>query len=272
MTREPSIKTKLHSALRERIKHPTDTRGYTKTPTENLVEGVSPDLFENDLRDGSGEELRMKFCAAHSSAALAVNTFAWFKAPGRLPMLSVFGESGASALRLEKQFPIFNHGTPPNLDVWIERDQDNIAIESKLTEYFTKTRPDFRPAYERLAPPGLAEPCWWQVYEQAKSAEPRHLDVAQLVKHYFGLRKYHNGAVAKKPIRLLYLFWEPTNWQDIPVCQNHRREVDELAKLVASSTIKFTWMTYSQLWQEWSKSPNLIEHAKNLKDRYEISA
>ncbi|HEY5331717.1 MAG TPA: hypothetical protein VIJ79_17695 [Acidobacteriaceae bacterium] len=91
-------------------------KGYVKTTAENLVEGVYPEDFEADLREGDGNELESKFRAAYSSSALAINTFAPFKtkpADLRLP-----SGSGFTELRFERKCP---HGLvgrrPPNLDV-----------------------------------------------------------------------------------------------------------------------------------------------------------
>lgn len=66
-------------ALRQQFAGASDTKGYVRSPVDNLVPGVRLEQFEDDLRKGAGDELRMKFCALHSSAALAVNTFAPFK-------------------------------------------------------------------------------------------------------------------------------------------------------------------------------------------------
>lgn len=273
MSSESATKRKLHRALRRHVQPPLDSKGYTTTPAENLVEGVTLDLFEDDLRKGSGGELRMKFCAAHSSAALAVNTFAWFKHTARSPSLSLFGSTGANCLTLEKPFPIFRKGTPPNLDVWIERNHENVAIESKLTEYFTKKRPSFSTKYDELERLPLAESGWWRVYQQAKKAAPQHLDIAQLVKHYFGLWKFQQETATKKPIRFLYLFWEPRNGDAIQICKDHRKELEVLQHLAdcgLDSDITFSSMTYSELWQDWSANPALAQHAANLKQRYDI--
>src|SRR5438309_2888587 len=56
-----------------------DEKGYVAKVAENLVDRVSLGDFEPNLRSGDGNELAKKFRAAHSSAALAVNTFAPFK-------------------------------------------------------------------------------------------------------------------------------------------------------------------------------------------------
>jgi hypothetical protein len=57
-----------------------DEKGYVREASQNLIEGVRLDDCEADLNQGGGNEMKGKFRAAHSSSALAVNTFAPFKA------------------------------------------------------------------------------------------------------------------------------------------------------------------------------------------------
>jgi hypothetical protein len=114
-----------------------------------------------------------------------------------------------------------------------------------------------------------AEPCWWSVCVDSQNGAARQLDVAQLVKHYFGLRRCQEGNSQPKDVVLLYLFWEPTNWQDIAECRQHRIELQELAGKVAPSSIQFRWMTYTDLWRDWIAIPPLANHAANLRARYE---
>ena len=71
-------RARARTALQHQFTGPTDA-GYVDWPQANLVPGVRLEQFESDLRRGDGGELRMKFCAVHSSAALAVNCFAPFK-------------------------------------------------------------------------------------------------------------------------------------------------------------------------------------------------
>ena len=261
----------IQQGLRSRFPGHTDPRGYVRAPAENLIDGVHLEQFEEDLRSGDGDELHGKFCAVHSSTALAVNTFAWFKTNNRLALLALLSAKGARSVSFERKLPIFRGGRPPNLDVWIEADDMVIVIEAKLSEYLVKKRPQFSPAYERLAPPCLAEPCWWQVYEQSKVAGPGYLDVAQLVKHYFGLRKFQRTSGQKWRLIFLYLFWEPLGWQRIPACRQHRQELEQLARAVLPSAISFKAMTYYQLWEMWANIPELAQHAQNLKERYEVN-
>ncbi len=232
-----------------------------------MVSGVRIEQFESDLRQGDGSELRMKFCAVHSSAALAVNSFARFKdQPKDLVLL---GEEGAGNIQFEMQMEIIAGRRSSNLDVWVDRGVKKVAIESKLLEYFEPKKPEFAEAYKAMKQ--IAEQSWWSVCENAWNGTPQLLDVAQLVKHYFGLRRFQKATEQPPDLTLLYLFWEPLNWQEIEECKQHRNQVKELEEKVAASSIGFRWMTYTQLWQDWMAIPKLEEHARNLKARYEIS-
>lgn len=255
-------------ALRERFAGTTDDRGYVRNVGENLLPGVRPEYFEAELRKGSGEELKRKFRAVHSSSCLAVNSFAWFK--DRPHLLSLLGRRAPTVLAFEKQLRIFPNRQPANLDVWLQFDDATVAIESKLLEWMTPKRAAFAPVYDDLAPP-FAEPRWWAAYLAARSGEPQHLDRAQLLKHYFGLRRLQIGGGADTPLALLYLFWEPTNWSQIPECRRHRSQVEEFAGQVAGGEIEFAWTTYGALWSEWEQQPGARQHVADLRARYEVA-
>jgi len=197
------------AALLRNFSGATDKKGYTKSPQKNLLPGIDLATVEDDLRSGDGDELRMKFRAVHSSSALAVNCFAPFKLqPGGLVLL---GKQGATKVDFEHKLTIFHGGRPANLDVWIEFGDDVIAVESKLLEYLIPKKPEFSPAYDKLAPP-KSDPYWWRVYEEAKKGTEQHLDRAQLIKHYFGLNKFREDRPDCPEPTLFYIFWEPLNW------------------------------------------------------------
>jgi len=241
-----------------------DKKGYVSWPHENLIPGIEFQEFEGDLRRGSGDELRIKFCAVHSSAALAVNSFTYFK---KNPQhLHVLGRSGFSMPMFERQCPTGLGGTPPNLDVWLESATEVVAIESKLLEYFTPKEAKYAESYKREVM--NSEDCWWNVLEGSKIAGKRNLDVAQLVKHYLGLWRFMSESHIKK-VTLLYLFWEPRNADSVDACRKHRGEIETFAQHVSRSQIQFAWMTYSQLWDEWSQFRELQTHVVNLRARYE---
>lgn len=152
--------------------------------------------------------------------------------------------------------------------MWIEYHSEILAVESKLTEYFTQSKPIFSDSYERLAPPGLSETCWWEVYEESKKGKPSYLDRAQLLKHYFGLRKHQARTKYSGQMTLLYLFWEPANWEQIATCQKHRREIQEFQRAVDGSAIQFRSLTYADLWCDWMNVPELADHIRELRARY----
>ena len=186
----------------------------------------------------------------------------------------MLGSQGLEELRFEKKFPIFRKElrvkSDANLDVFIKRASELIAIESKLVEYFSPKKAEFKPAY---SPDNLehAESCWLDEMNRARNADPCNLDVAQLVKHYFGLRRYQVENSIQFPITLLYIYWEPTNADENPICKKHRDEVKELQGRVKASAIKFKLMSYRELWEEWSKYDSLKKLVDNLKARYEVS-
>jgi len=260
-------RAKVKTALIRSFVGATDHKGYVDRPQSNLVSGVRLEQFERDLRQGDGNEMRMKFCAVHSSAALAVNCFAPFK--DRPRDLFLLGKQGVVGIQFEKQMPIIPGRRPSNLDVWIDRGSSAVAVESKLLEYFEQKKPEFAEAYKSMAPP-VSEPCWWSVCLESWNGAAGQLDIAQLVKHYFGLRRLQLATTQPPDLVLLYLFWEPMNWQDIAECKQHRTEVNELAQKVAKSSISFRSMSYTELWRDWTAISPLAEHASNLKARYEI--
>jgi hypothetical protein len=129
--------------------------GYVQDPAENLLDDISLQDFEADLRQGDGKELEGKFRAAHSSTALVVNNFAPFKRrPGSLNL------AGLGKLRLrkfEEKCPTGLRDTPPNLDLVAESDNGVVGVESKCTEFLCRHIAKFRPAYaERIRDVKLA--------------------------------------------------------------------------------------------------------------------
>lgn len=244
--------------------------GYTLSPQGNLLPDIDDStwaLIEKDLSRGDENELRVKFRAIHSSAALAVNCFGPFKShPERLQF---FGKRGWKPVEFERKLPIFGDVGAPNVDVWIDCGQEAVAVESKLLEYFTRKKPEFSDAYESLA--SECDPVWWRAYRQAKEDRTKqHLDRAQLIKHYFGLNKFRQKNPEGPQLTLLYIFWEPQDREKVPACVEHRKEVEVFADSLSNSQIQFQWMSYNELWEKWSAVPELKKHTRLLKERYQV--
>lgn len=266
-----SLPDLVKAQLRQAVGIPIDANGYVSRVIDNLLPGVRLDHFESDLKRGGGHELNKKFLALHSSAALAINTFAAFKDFPR--SLSILGRQGFGPPVFERQLPTGLRGTPPNIDVYLQSDDEVIAIESKFLEHLTPKRANYSRSYCKDSLP-LAEDCWWQVLEGSKARGLSYLDVSQLVKHYLGLIRLMKQVEQEwkhNEVTLLYLFWEPANACDIQDCLNHRRDIGELASKVSGSRIKFRSLSYPELWGEWESMPGITAHVGNLKARYSLT-
>ncbi len=102
-----------------------------------------------------------------------------------------------------------------------------------------------------------------------RGSAPKYLDVAQLIKHYFGLR--NTAEYTKRNITLLYLFWEPENSSKFDLFQKHRAELNKFAHEVADTSIRFFYQSYEELWSEWIAEGIFETHVKKLQARYNIN-
>lgn len=236
--------------------------------TQNLLPGVVSTDFEADLRQGSGRELEGKFRAAHSSSALAVNSFGPFRR--HCTDLTLGDQDGLSIVGFERKCPVgLRRGTPPNLDLVLEGRNQIIAIESKCTEYLSSHAADFASAYSEQIVDGRRQSGWFAEMQRVSRAptDYRWLDAAQLIKHAFGLANTYPD----QPVQLLYLFWEPPNADDFPVFGQHRSEIAGFADRVAGSFPSFAVMSYPELWKGWAQvgAPDWLEHhVAQLQARY----
>jgi hypothetical protein len=264
---------------------------YVRRPADNLIPGVSLADFEADLDAADGNELRdgrtkpAKFCAAYSSSALAVNAFAPFKA--RPKALTLAGLGGFTApLRFERKCPnglLDENGQParaPNLDLLVPAGDAVVAVESKFLEPLGSKKQALSAKYElpfvgAESTRPIAGPAWTALYrvvaamkdQKPKERPFRHLDAAQLVKHYLGLKV----SFPQQPRTLVYLYWEPTNAAELPEFIRHRAEVADFAARVERCDTRFFALSYAALWQEWETNtawPDLRTHLVQLRDRY----
>ena len=252
--------------------------GYLADWRDNLIEGVAAADVEADLRRGAGNELTdqpdepSKFCAAFSSSALAVNTFAPFRL--RPERLSLAGVTGFDAIELE--YPCDNGlvGTNPHFDLFARTATTVIAVESKFLEPLQQKPAQFSDQYARpfmgsVDRPRIAEEPWARMYARLRSDPQtyRHLDAAQLVKHYLGLR--HSFATLERT--LVYLYWEPANAADLAVYRDLRLEINDFAAAVAGCDTRFVALSYPSLWVEWQQNRacvDMSQHLERLRQRY----
>jgi hypothetical protein len=252
--------------------------GYLADWRDNLIEGVTAADVEADLRRGAGNELAdqpgepAKFCAAFSSSALAANTFAPFRRqPERLSLAGVTGFD-----TIEFEYPCDNGlvGTNPHFDLFARTATTAIAVESKFLEPLQQKPAQFSDQYARpflgtADRPRIAEQPWARMYARLCNDPQtyRHLDAAQLVKHYLGLR--HSFATQERT--LVYLYWEPSNAAELAVYRDLRLEINDFAAAVAGCDTRFVALSYPSLWREWQQNRarvDVSQHLERLRQRY----
>lgn len=255
--------------------------GYLTDWIDNLVEGVTPVDFEADLRRGDGAELAdrgdkpAKLQAPHSSAAMTVNTFGPFRhAPSKL---ALGGITGFNSVEFEYSCANGLQGTSPNFDLFAVTDHSVIAVECKFLEPLACPPAAFSQqyvaAFEGTATQhAVAEMPWVRMYRRLCS-DPltyRHLDAAQLVKHYLGLQR----SFPQLNRTLFYLYWEPDNAADLGPCRDFRREITDFALSVAGCETRFVAKSYRAQLQEWQHNRaqlDLTPHLAQLRQRYEFA-
>lgn len=246
-----------------------NTKGYVLNNEDNLIDGVSLDLFYDDLMQGSGNELISKFNALYSSSALAVNNFAIVK--NHLKHFSFLGYSGFKASNFERQFKTGLLGTPPNLDFVLENEEVVIAFESKYLELLDKKEVKFKESYNKSKLKYLNN-FWFELIDRYIGKE-LYLDVAQLIKHAIGLTNYRLNLSPTKTqkVILVYIFWTPNNLDKFVEYNQHSKELSAFTDVIQNqSDIEFNSMTYNQFWSFFNESPLFKEHFDKLKSRYSI--
>lgn len=240
--------------------------GYFLNNSENLLEGIDLNLFQKDLMQGSGNELKSKFNAVYSSSALGVNNFAIVKL--HLHKFEFLGVSNFKKAEFERQFRTGLKGTPPNLDFTIENNDTIIAFESKYLELLDKKEAKFTESYKKGKLDYL-DNLWFSLIDKYQNTSS-HLDVAQLIKHSIGLINHKKQFPKIKKAILVYIYWTPDNFADFAEYNIHEKELIEFKKDIGKSNdLDFLSLTYNQFWDNYDNSI-FQEHFVKMRDRYKI--
>ncbi|KJS32310.1 MAG: hypothetical protein VR64_07260 [Desulfatitalea sp. BRH_c12] len=253
---------------------------YLKTLDQNLFQPLLPEVFDS-FAGGDGGELGSSYLpgkiqALHSSSALGVNVFQYWK--GKSEVSTIAGACGLCRrgsgtcldIKFEEKYPI-NHslGFHPNIDIVIHNKPDSkikvFAIESKFSEaYSTHHHGGLKSKY-------LENDEIWRdiphLHSFAEGISPEdhgfmHLHPAQLVKHILGLKR----KVGKNGFRLLYLWYDVLGGQG----KRHRDEVAEFSEIAKQDGIKFHSLTYQELIVTLADQlgPDHHEYVRYLTARY----
>lgn len=157
--------------------------------------------------------------------------------------LRVCGSEGFTCLRFERRGPTGLHGTPPNLDVLMERAGRVVAVESKCTEYLSPHTARFSPSYRTGIRDARRRSTWFQEMQRLIDAPRAYgcLDAVQLVKHALGLMCCY----PERRMTLLYLYWEPLKAVEHRVFAEHRREIAGFADRIVGPSLALESTTYN---------------------------
>lgn len=249
---------------------------YTKKRNDNFFQLPSKTTLD-DFSKADGQELGNgkfpgKIQALHSSSAIAVNFFEYWKLSPDKEFLAKglkIPSKNISDIRFEQKYPILdgNH-TPPNIDVVIQYSNQNVcAIECKFTEAYTnrKGTHGFKKEYF------VKNDLWNELpnlFSYAQSISPddflnTYLHPAQLIKHTLGLLNAYKN---KKKFRLLYLWYDAIGEEGY----YHRKELETFSDVLKKDDISFQSITWQELIINMANQ-HIVSHQKYfdyMTDRY----
>lgn len=235
-----------------------DSRGqqlYTKSFNDNLFEPLLPEV-KSDFEKADGRELSKNPCkmqAVHSSSALDVNIFQYWKKISQVPSIATAcgfcsaDNSSSQGINFEVKFAISGKfQRSPNIDVVIKNSPESrfkvFAIECKFSEaYYPRAHSGISSKYIEL------DTIWDDIpnlLKFAKEVSPHdnrfaHLHPVQLIKHILGLK----ATFGKDKFRLLYLWYDTIG----PESAKHHKEIEEFIKITKTDGVYFHAMSYQDL-------------------------
>jgi hypothetical protein len=234
-------------------------KNYTENLDDNFFEKLTHETILA-IKGGDGGELTSvggnptKMNALHSSSALGVNIFQYWKSINKVSDIAFACGLCASEnknsinITFEEKFVISNSfPKAPNIDVVIHNTNDSdikaFGIECKFSEaYGSREHSGLKEKY-------LVEiPDQWvdipNIFEFAKTKSPdykifHHLHPAQLFKHILGLKRKYG----KKHFRLLYL------WYDVYGTDGagHRKEIETFKEIAKKDDVMIHSLSYQEL-------------------------
>jgi len=230
---------------------------YTPTLDQNLFEPLLPEVRAS-FQAGDGSELGSppypgKMQAVHSSSALGVNIFQYWKRIAVVPEIAAAcglcrqGSQVSLDIRFEERYPIRDDfARHPNIDVVIHNKPSArirvFAVECKFTEaYGGRIHGGIKEKYPRHDDIWGGLPHLREFAEKIspEDREFRHLHPAQLVKHILGLNR-HPG---RHGFRLLYLWYDALGEQG----SRHREEIARFSRIAKKDGIRFHALSYQEL-------------------------
>ena len=240
--------------------------GYVDSVNQNLLSPLSASA-QSQFGKGSGNELKSKMLALHSSSALAANTFDYWNHLGDFSEIANclgLPQNHITSCTFEMQHSICRSDhpqagrftRPANLDAELHYSSGKFraaAVESKLAEPYD--------GHKGLSETYLKTDGIWDelphCHELAQKLAPNNsvyecLDAPQLLKHSLALRSCYGMSFC-----LLYL------WYEVPGLQSavHRNEADAFSRILGADRITFQHATYQEL---------ILNMAKSFRDQHAV--
>ncbi|WP_195534290.1 MULTISPECIES: PGN_0703 family putative restriction endonuclease [Bacteroides] len=235
-------------------------KGYVENLGENIFDGLDIEVRKRFIR-ASGYELKSKMMALHSSSALVVNIFQYYKRK------LMKGEDITSILKacninstainyidFEVKFPISGTKATPNLDVVMGAANGMVyGFESKFVETYKKYQFTMNPYLQ-----SRYKSVWINLDNIYKALKCEYFDCycylnyPQLLKHILGLKSELKDI---HKFQLIYL------WYDLG-CERsfkHREEIQSFAELLSKDGIVFKSVTYQEIIMFLQQNHNVLE-------------
>ncbi|MBU4348841.1 hypothetical protein KJ599_00785 [bacterium] len=230
-------------------------KAYTQKLDDNLFEPLLPETVKN-FKGADGGELTGNPCkmqAVHSSSALGVNIFQYWKKINQVSAIAAAfrfcstDNTSSPGINFEIKYPISGKfPRSPNIDVVIKNSPESrfevFAIECKFSEaYSPGTHSGISPKYIELNKVWDDIPNLLKLAKKISPDDNRftYLHLAQLVKHILGLKE----KFGKNKFRLLYLWYDTIG----PESAKHHKEVEEFTKITKADGVYFHAMSYQDL-------------------------
>jgi len=244
--------------------------GYVDLLTDNLFyDKLSIKTLEEYL-SGQGNELNSQIKALHSSSALCVNVFEYWRQARRISEIAEACGAPANMdeMEFEKKHRIPNLGTS-HIDIeFSDGNSRAFAIEAKFAEPYHITTQRNNTHLDKY----LKQDAIWTnlieckklakgvLEEEGKKTSWKHLDVPQLLKHILSLSCCYGTN------RFIFSYlWYDCGTQE---ARNHSHEIDEFGKRIKGE-INFTSSTYQNLFDKIAKIPRVDrEYLSYLGERY----
>lgn len=192
-----------------------------------------------------GNELASKMLALASSAALAVNLFAYWDEIKDVPSLARLLEAphpeAASSVKFESIHPIFEGSlTSPNLDAEIVNSEDGkrVFVECKFVEPYRDATTPIKQKYLDADVFDDLPNCRLAAEQTLADQRPKRFNASQALTHLLGIKK----SCGVSGFRLLYL------WYNIPgpVGVQHAEEAARFARTVGKDGVDFQILTVQE--------------------------